>query len=61
MGVVALEGAVVAMAARGHHLAIVWHAGPPQGKHQTLSAAIWDTAEQSQVGGRTSLVMSALA
>ena len=49
VGVVTLEGRIVAMAASGHSLAIVWHSGPPQGKQQTLTAAIWDIAEQSQV------------
>ena len=49
----ALEGAIVAMAAQGHLLALVWHSGSPQGKLQTLTAAIWDVAEQTQVG-RTS-------
>lgn len=51
-GVVSLEGPIVALAAKGHQLALVWHSGNPLGKSQTLSAAQWDVAEQAQVGGR---------
>lgn len=49
IGVLSMEGPAVALTARGHSLALVWHSAHPQGKQQHLSAAVWDLAEQTQV------------
>ena len=47
-GVLALEGAAVALAAEGQNLALVWHKGLCQGRDQNLGVAVWDMAEQTQ-------------
>ena len=49
VGLVRLEGPIVAMRAHAHSLALVWHSSAPQDKRQSLHAAIWDVAEQTQV------------
>ena len=52
MGVFRLEGAPVALAARGHQLAVAWHGGPPSlAGDQALAFTLYDVAEQQRSGG----------
>ena len=45
-----LQGAIVAMTAEAHLLAVVYHAGLCQGRDQNLAAFVWDMAEQTRHG-----------
>ena len=48
--VMTLEGAAVALAAQGHLLALVWHAGMPANPDdQCLRYAVYDVSQQQQV------------
>ena len=51
-GVFRLEGTPVALAARGHQLAAVWHAGRPSpAGTQVLEYVVFDVAEQRRSSG----------
>ena len=48
--VMTLQGTVVALAAQGHLLAMVWHAGlPASSEDQCLQYAVHDVSQQQQV------------
>ena len=48
--VMTLEGAAVALAAQGHLLALVWHAGMPADPgDQCLHYTVYDISQQQQV------------
>ena len=47
----ALDGSAVALAAQGHLLALVWHAGVSASpEDQCLQYAVYDVSQQQQVG-----------
>ena len=55
----ALEGSAVALAAQGHLLALVWHAGVSASpEDQCLQYAVYDVSQQQQVRRYQVAIMS---